>query len=79
MPAVSVNVNDASQTETEAIPGDSGRLNLGDDWNVAQLRLCYRIQNYAQLIENFTNWYHLSFVLRKINVNFMLFGGQAIK
>ena len=31
VPAVSVNVNDASQTETEAIPGDSGRVNLGDD------------------------------------------------
>jgi len=30
-PAVSVNVNDASQTETEAIPGDSGRVNLSDE------------------------------------------------
>jgi len=30
-PAVSVNVNDTSQTETEAIRGDSGRVNLSDD------------------------------------------------
>ena len=73
-----MNVNDASQTETEAIPGDSGRVNLSDEWNIAQLWLC---QN-TKLCPTDRKFYQLippELCSEKNKREFYVFGGQAIK